>query len=79
LACGICVDYCQFDALELEDVVVVDRVRCVGCGVCVPSCPEEALSLVRRPEGEILPTPVTERDWQMDRAAVRGLDLLEVL
>jgi ferredoxin len=79
LACGVCVDYCQFDALELEDVVVVNPVRCVGCGVCVPSCPEEALSLVRRPEEEILPIPVSERDWQMNRSAARGLDLLEVL
>jgi electron transport complex protein RnfB len=79
IACGVCLDTCQFEALTLEDVMVVDAVRCVGCGVCVPSCAEEALSLIRRPPEDVLATPVTEKDWQVDRAASRGLDLLEVL
>jgi ferredoxin len=79
IACGLCLDFCQFAALTLEDVMIVDSVRCVGCGVCVPACPEGALSLVRRPPEEVLPTPVTEKDWQADRAASRGLDLLKVL
>ncbi|HUW14090.1 MAG TPA: 4Fe-4S binding protein [Anaerolineae bacterium] len=78
-ACGICVDTCPFDALTLEDVVVVDRMRCVGCGVCVLTCPEEALGLVRRPADEVLPTPVTEKDWMVERSAARGLDLQKVL
>ena len=79
IACGVCVDYCQFDALSLEDVVQVNSVRCVGCGVCVPTCSEEALSLVRRPPEQVLPVPVTERDWQVERSAARGLDLQRVL
>jgi ferredoxin len=79
MACGICVAACPFDALELEEVVVVDRMRCVGCGVCVPTCPEEALILVRRPEEEVLSTPVTEKDWMEERSASRGLDLQKVL
>ena len=79
VACGLCVDRCQFEALSLEDVVRVDEIRCVGCGVCVPACPEEALSLVRRPPEQVLPPPVTETEWRQARAAARGLDLHKVL
>jgi len=47
IACGSCIDFCQFDALSLVDVAVVDSDQCMGCGVCVPKCPQDALSLVR--------------------------------
>lgn len=77
--CGLCVESCQFEALTLDDLAQVDEVRCVGCGVCVLSCPEGALSLIRRPAEEVLPPPVTEADWQAERAAARGLDLNKVL
>jgi electron transport complex protein RnfB len=78
--CELCLDHCQFDALSMgEQFISVNEDRCVGCGVCVPFCQDEALVLVRRPEGEILPIPVTESDWQVERAAARGLDLEEVL
>jgi heterodisulfide reductase subunit A-like polyferredoxin len=79
IACGLCVESCPFDALGVEDTAQVDRVRCVGCGVCALVCPEGALSLVRRPESEVLPPPVTERDWMAERAAARGIALDDVL
>lgn len=82
LGCEICVDYCQFNALTLDEddgLIVVKEVSCVGCGVCVPACPEEALILVRRPEDEILPVPATEREWGEQRAAERGIDINVVL
>jgi heterodisulfide reductase subunit A-like polyferredoxin len=78
-ACGLCVEWCQFDALALDETVHVDRVRCVGCGVCVPVCPDRALELIRRPDAEVLPPPVTGDDWLAARAAARGLDLAKVL
>ena len=78
-ACGLCVDQCQFGALSLQTVAQVDTVRCVGCGVCVIACPEEALVLVRRPEVDVLPPPVTVSDWQAQRAVARGLNLARVL
>ena len=62
-ACGLCVENCQFDALTVEDVAVVNRTRCVGCGVCVSACPDQALILVRRPENEIKPVPVSITEW----------------
>lgn len=79
MACEICLDYCQFDALTMDDVAVVDRDRCVGCGVCVLTCPDEALGLVRRPVDEVLSPPETERDWLMDRAEARGMDLSQII
>jgi hypothetical protein len=42
-------------------------------------CPEGALSLVRRPENEVLAPPVTEEEWMAERSAARGLKLDTVL
>ncbi len=79
IACELCVDQCQFDALVVDDVAQVDAVRCVGCGVCVLACPEGALILARRPVEEVELPPVTEEEWRAARAAERGLDLSQVL
>jgi ferredoxin len=48
IACGSCVDACQFGALSLSGgAVTVDDDACMGCGVCISKCAEDALSLVR--------------------------------
>lgn len=78
-ACGLCVENCQFDALTVGDIAVVDRIRCVGCGVCVNACPDHALVLVRRPEEEIKPVPVSIIEWGLQRAEQRGIDLIPLL
>jgi len=78
-ACQTCMDYCQFNAITVDEVAHIDRNRCVGCGVCVLACPDEAMSLIRRPVEEINPPPVTEEEWRQRRAFERGLDLQEVL
>ena len=80
LACEICVEYCEFGALEMVDgYMQVKEISCVGCGVCVPACPEGALSLVRRPEEEIMEIPSTEEEWLEERAEARGIDIRRVL
>jgi electron transport complex protein RnfB len=79
IGCGACEEKCQFGALTVDGVAHVDEMRCVGCGVCTVACPVGALSMVRRPDAEVAPPPVTERDWMAERAAARGLDLNDVL
>ena len=79
--CELCIDSCQFDALSLteEFFIHVNESRCVGCGVCVPNCIEDALALVKRPDEELKPIPVTEADWAKERAFTRGLDLQSIM
>ena len=67
IACGTCMEACPFDALTLEDVIVVNEQRCTGCGVCIHTCPTEALTLVRRPEDEIKTVPQTHAHWAEER------------
>jgi electron transport complex protein RnfB len=78
-ACSLCVESCQFDALKVDDIAVVNNTHCVGCGVCVNTCPEHALALVRRPESEIKPVPISFKDWERQRAEERGIDLSSLL
>jgi Pyruvate/2-oxoacid:ferredoxin oxidoreductase delta subunit len=74
--CETCLDYCQFNALTMEDgITVVNKMACMGCGVCVPFCETEAMTLVRRPDEEVLQIPVTKEDWGIERAAARGIDI----
>ena len=61
-----------------QDIAQVNETRCVGCGVCVPACTTDAMTLVRRPEEEILAIPESEEAWMEERAKVRGIDLDEV-
>jgi ferredoxin len=79
LACGDCLDFCQFDALTMDEVCHVNENKCVGCGVCVQICPEAALGLVRRPIEERQSIPRTMTDWMTIRARERRLDLSEIL
>ena len=64
VACGDCIERCQFDALALGDLTnEIETGNCVGCGLCVPVCPEDALILIRRSEGEVLPPPQDFKTW----------------
>ncbi|MBN2148349.1 MAG: 4Fe-4S binding protein [Anaerolineales bacterium] len=72
-ACGLCFTRCQFSALTVEEVAHVDALRCVGCGLCALVCPEEALTLVLRPASEVIPPPLDEVEWGLQRLHARGL------
>lgn len=45
IGCGICVDACPQDVLEVVDgvVVVVNEDACIACGDCVEECPMGAI------------------------------------
>ncbi len=45
--CGICVDRCPVDAIQLDaaGIAVREEKYCIGCGVCARFCPSEAISL----------------------------------
>jgi heterodisulfide reductase subunit A len=47
-ACGACIEFCPYDALELDaekGKLEVIEVLCEGCGSCVASCLCRALQL----------------------------------
>jgi len=58
IGCGICLDYCRFEAVKRsedpsgEAVFTIDPVSCEGCGVCVRFCPTEAIDFPERLCGE---------------------------
>lgn len=68
--CGLCVDRCQMEALEVDDRVVLDVDRCIGCGLCVTTCPTESLTLVRRPDAvqRHVPGTIVEEHIRLGRA-----------
>ena len=45
--CGICVEFCPKDVLELKDgkVVIKDLDACIQCGQCELRCPDFAIYL----------------------------------
>ncbi|MDA3925598.1 MAG: ATP-binding protein [Kiritimatiellae bacterium] len=56
--CGICAEYCRFDAFNITISAdgtrkyAVDPVSCEGCGVCVAFCPVKAIDFPDRLCGE---------------------------
>ena len=80
LGCEDCIPRCQFKALSMQsNMIQVNESRCAGCGLCVSICMEDALKLIRRPPEEILPIPVTEHDWRVQRATARGQEISNIL
>jgi MinD superfamily P-loop ATPase len=58
VGCGVCLDYCRFDAVRMireangRQTFSVDPVSCEGCGVCVRFCPAKAIDFPERVCGE---------------------------
>jgi len=71
--CGICIDRCQFGALNMgaDGIVEVDLARCFGCGLCVSSCASGALTLRQKSESELESPPKTEEEWRILRVEGR--------
>ncbi len=46
--CGICMNYCRFEAISLvKSEVVISEISCDGCFLCSHICPENAISMVQ--------------------------------
>ena len=44
--CGICVEFCQFEAIAIQDgLALVNPDDCYGCGVCVDKCAQGAVKI----------------------------------
>jgi ferredoxin len=43
--CGMCIDICPEQAIDMNPIMVVDSSKCTGCGSCIDECPNEAVSL----------------------------------
>lgn len=44
--CGICIDLCRFDAIEIIDnELTIDEFACEGCGLCALTCPVNAITI----------------------------------
>ena len=47
IGCGVCVDVCPRQAIQLKDTSIeIDRSKCDLCGECVKICSPEALSII---------------------------------
>jgi MinD superfamily P-loop ATPase len=45
--CGICKDYCRFDAISYKDgQITISEISCDGCRLCSRICPSQAISMV---------------------------------
>ena len=70
--CEICIDRCQFNALEIVDgVCKVDTTFCFGCGLCVTTCASGAITLQQKNSEELTPPPLNDEEWRIKREASR--------
>ena len=52
--CGVCIDYCRFDAIsEIIGEVLISETSCDGCQLCARICPMEAISMVQEDKSRL--------------------------
>jgi len=56
LGLGDCVRVCQFDAMVINDlgIVEIDVTKCTGCAVCIDACPKDVLLMYPRSHRVVL-------------------------
>ncbi len=45
ISCGLCVDACPMEAIELSENEISVSDECIGCGLCAYKCPEQAIAM----------------------------------
>ena len=50
--CGICVDVCPANAIEVNEQAVINTDACAGCAACVSECPNEAIIIAQKKIGK---------------------------
>jgi hypothetical protein len=43
ISCGLCMEKCDFDAIEMDGTAVIIDEKCTGCAGCIAVCPEGAI------------------------------------
>jgi len=50
--CGICIDVCPVNAIEVNEQAVINADACTGCAACTWECPNEAIVIVQKKVGK---------------------------
>ena len=76
-SCGICKEErCPMEAIvETDGSYKVLSERCIGCGTCTITCPTESITMEVRPDSEREEPPANLMEWNVKRAASRGIEL----
>ena len=54
IGCGLCIDSCPYDAIEIIDDIAKLNEKCNECGACIESCEQEAIkSDVKKEEKQV--------------------------
>jgi electron transport complex protein RnfB len=71
-ACEACTQYCQMDAITVDDSAHVNPKRCIGCGLCVAACEFGAVKLLQKDETAKWVPPANVVETYMNIARERG-------
>lgn len=53
--CGICIDYCEFEAIKFENGnVIISEVLCDGCHLCKRICPTNAIIMLQNNKSKMI-------------------------
>jgi MinD superfamily P-loop ATPase len=64
--CGVCVDFCRFDAIfDIGGEVEIDQISCDGCKLCSRVCPRKQFRWLRKIKAECIPEISGMEKWYM--------------
>ena len=70
---GDCIHACNYDALSLEDgVVVVNAKKCVACSLCINTCPKHIISLIPKKKTPLVLCSSTDKGVHTRKVCAAG-------